>query len=169
LLKRFGKAAHALHALAAGDRWDPLRPTPPPDPAVEQVLFDDPEADSERLLFAMRRAVDALLAKLAGRRRALSALILDLALDRGEPRRDLIRPAEPTLDARTVLRLVHLRLDSQPPSAGVRELTLSVEEVPATREQLQLFAQKPRRDLGAANEALARLRAELGNDAILKA
>lgn len=169
LAKRFGKAAHQLHALAAGERWDPLRPAPPPDPAVEHILFDDPEADSERLLFAMKSAVDALLAKLAGRGRALSVLILDLALDRAAPRRDVIRPAEPTLDARTLLRLVHLRLESQPTGAGVRELTLSVEDVAATREQLQLFAQKPRRDLRAANEALARLRAELGNDAVVKA
>ena len=40
---------------------------------------------------------------------------------------------------------------------------------PATREQLALFATKPRRDLRAADEALARLRAELGDDAVVRA
>jgi protein ImuB len=171
LLKRFGKTAHQLHALAAGERWDPLRPKPPPDPAVERLCFDDPERDSDRLLFAIKRAVDALLGKLAGRQHALSVLILDFTLDRADPprQRELIRPAEPTLDARTLLRLVHLRLENRPPRAGVNEIELSVEEVPATREQLTLFAQKPRRDLRAGNEALAQLRAEFGNHAVMRA
>jgi len=84
-------------------------------------------------------------------------------------RRDRIQPAEPTLDARSLLGLIHLRLDSKPPAAGVNEIVLSLEEVAATREQLALFAQKPRRDLGAANQALARIRAEFGNDAVMKA
>lgn len=175
LLQRFGQSAHALHCLAAGLRWDPLKPAPLPDPAVERIVFDDPERDSGRLLFAIKRAVDALLAKLAAKQLALSVLYLDFALDcaigRAEPprRRDVIRPAEPTLDARTLLRLVHLRLEGSPPPAGVNEIELSVEDVAATREQLQLFAHKPRRDLGAANQALAQLRAELGNDAVMKA
>jgi protein ImuB len=64
---------------------------------------------------------------------------------------------------------LHLRLEHQPAPAAVSEIALSVDDVPATREQLQLFARKPRRDLRAANEAIARLRAELGNDAVLKA
>lgn len=171
LLKRFGKAAHQLHTLAAGERWDPLRPKPPPDPVVERLDFDDPETDSERLLFAIKRVMDPLLAKLARRKRALATLIIRVTLDRADPptRRDVIRPAEPTLDARTLLRLAHLRLERHPMPAGVTELELGVEDVPATREQLQLFAQRPRRDLQAANEALASLRAEFGNDAVMKA
>src|SRR5439155_634528 len=35
--------------------------------------------------------------------------------------------------------------------------------------QLALFAQQPRRDLRAADEAIARLRAELGDDAVVRA
>lgn len=171
ILKRFGKAAYQLHTLAAGERWDPLKPAPPPDPAFERISFDDPEENTERLLFAIKRALDSILEKLAARKHALSGLFIEFKLDRSEPptRRDLIRPAEPTLDARVLLRLVHLRLEHQPPARGVNEVELSVEEVPATREQLQLFAAKPRRDLRAANEAIARLRAELGDDAVLKA
>lgn len=171
LLKRFGKAAHQLHVLAAGERWDPLRPAPPPDPAIERIEFDDPVKNSERLLFAIKRALDPLLGKLASRQRALSGLIVKFTFERHDPptSEDLIRPAEPTLDARTLLRLLHLRLEHQPAPAGVSEIELSCEEVPATREQLQLFARKPRRDLRAANEAVARLRAELGNDAVMKA
>ena len=43
------------------------------------------------------------------------------------------------------------------------------DDVAASREQLAMFASKPRRDLRAANEALARVRAELGDDAVVRA
>lgn len=183
ILQRFGTEAHLLHRLAAGERWDPIRPAVVSDPLEEQVLFDDPERDTDRLLFAIKRALDPLLERTARRRCALARLVVEFTLDRpghlervvreddapGRIRRDAIRPAEPTLDARLLLRLLHLRLESMPPEAGVRELLLRVEEVPATGEQLALFAQKPRRDLRAANEALARLRAEFGDGAVMRA
>ena len=40
ILKRFGKAAYQLHILAAGERWDPLKPAPPPDPAIDLRVVD---------------------------------------------------------------------------------------------------------------------------------
>src|SRR6185503_19994418 len=42
------------------------------------------------------------------------------------------------------------------------------DDLAATREQLALFAARPRRDLRAASEAVARLRAELGDDAVVR-
>lgn len=170
ILQRFGDQAHRLHALASGEQWDPLRPAAARESAEQHLLLDDPERDSTRLLFVIKRALHPLLALLAKRQRALAALYIELRMDRvAERRLDTIRPSEPTLDARSLLRLVHLRLESCPPRAGVIEVELGADDVPATREQLSLFAQKPRRDLRAANEAFARLRAELGNDTIVKA
>ncbi len=101
---------------------------------------------------------------------ALATLFLELTYERsGKKRLDAIRPAEPTLDVRALLSLVHLRLESEPPRAAVKEVLISAEEVPATHEQLSLWSQRPRRDLRAAAEAFARIRAELGNDAIVRA
>jgi protein ImuB len=168
LLERFGDQAFRLHRLASGDAWDPLQPQAPPEPLEERCILDDPEEDTDGLLFLLKRCLDPLLARLAARRAALAALFVEMKLYRQDkPRLDVIRPAEPTLDARALLRLLHLRLESAPPAAGVIELLVSAEDVPATREQLQLFHQRPRRDLRAANEALARLRAELGDDAVV--
>lgn len=176
ILERFGKDAHHLYQLAAGERWDPLVPEPPPDAPDERVLLDDPESDVERLLFSIKAAVDRLLGRLATRRRAVTALWLELTMqhfgrdpaDRYEKRSDCIRPAEATLDPRPLLRLCHLRLEGSPPTAGVIEIRVWADDIPATREQLALFAQRPRRDLGAAAEAIARLRAELGDDAVVR-
>jgi protein ImuB len=177
ILERFGTDAHHLYTLAAGERWDPLVPEPPPDAPDERVLLDDPEKDSERLLFSVKAAVDRLLARLAVRRRAVAALWLELTMqhygrvesERFEKRADCIRPAEPTLDARTLLRLCHLRLEGSPPVAGVIEVRVWADDIPATREQLALFASRPRRDLRAGAEAIARLRAELGDEAVVRA
>lgn len=177
ILERFGKDAHRLYQLAAGERWDPLVPEPPPEAPDERVLLDDPESDTERLLFSIKAAVDRLLARLAARRRAVAALWLELTMqqhgvlraERFIRRADCIRAAEPTLDARALLRLCHLRLDGAPPAHGVIELRVWADDVAATREQLALFATRPRRDLRAGAEALARLRAELGDAAVVKA
>jgi len=171
LLERYGQQAFWLHRLAAGDRWDPLQPQRAPDKYEQHVLLDDPETDINGLTFLIKRALDPLLETLARNKQALSALVVDFTLYRHEPgeRRDIVRPAEPTLDARALLRLVHLRLESAPPPAGVTEILLTAASVPATREQLSLFSHKPRRDLRAANEAFARIRAEFGNNSIVRA
>ena len=82
VLERFGPAAHRLYALAAGEGWDPLAPEPPPEALDEQVFLDEPEVDAERLVFATKAALDRLLARLAGKRRALTALSLEWNLQR---------------------------------------------------------------------------------------
>ena len=177
ILERFGSEAHRLYQLAAGERWDPLVPEPPPEAPDEKVLLDDPETDVERLLFSIKSGLDRLLARLAGKRRALVTLHLELTLQQGirgtvirtERVAHAIRPAAATLDGRALLRLVHLRLDGQPPTSGVIAVRVWADDVLATREQLALFAQRPRRNLRAADEAIATLRAELGDDAVVKA
>ncbi len=173
ILERFGRDAHRLYQLAAGERWDPLVPVAPPEAPDERALLDDDEDDVERLVFVIKAPIDRLLERLAARGRALTALHLELSLKyavgKVTLRADCIKPATPTLDARTLLRLVHLRLTSMPPAAPVNAVRVWADDLAATREQLALFAQKPRRDLRAADEAVAHLRAELGDDAIVRA
>jgi protein ImuB len=174
LLERFGNEAHRLHRLAAGERWDPLQPRQAPEPIEQSIFLDHAERDSERLLFTIKRLLGPLLAQLARNQAALATLFIELTFERtghgvGKKRLDAIRPAEPTLDALAILRLVHLRLEASPPEAAVKEVLISAEDVCATHEQLSLFTQRPRRDLRAANEAFARLRAELGDDAVVRA
>jgi protein ImuB len=187
ILERFGREAHRLYQLAAGERWDPLVPMAPPEAPDEHVVLDDDEHDIERLVFFLKAAIDRLLERLAARGRALTALHVELTLRRSvrlgrradlfddtgvgdtEVRADCIKPAAPTLDGRAMLRLVHLRLTGMPPAAPVNAARVWAEDVAATREQLAMFASKPRRDLRAANEALARVRAELGDDAVVRA
>jgi protein ImuB len=174
ILERFGRDAHRLYQLAAGERWDPLVPVAPPEAPDERVLFDDDETNLESLLFASRPAVERLIGRLAARAHALTALHVELTLKHAvgdvSVRADCIKPAQPTLDSRALLRLLHLRLTGAPPEAPVNAVRVWAEEIAASHEQLALFARlhRPRRELRAADEALARLRAELGDQAVCR-
>ncbi|MDW7710460.1 MAG: hypothetical protein SCH98_08290 [Deferrisomatales bacterium] len=171
--ERFGPEAHRLHRLASGRAWAPLEPVSATEPLLRRLDLDEPEADVYRLLFLVKRLLDLLLEDLAGRAEALAALDLRLALDgpggRTEERVERLRPAAPTLDGRQLLNLAHLRLEAAGLGAGVLGVILAAEPAPATAAQLDLFRQAPRRDPEAADRALARLRAELGEAAVVRA
>ena len=167
LRERFGKEAHRLYRMAAGDLWNPLEPRAPDEPAVEKRILDDAEDNTTRLLFLIKQLLHPLLATLAARHQALVALWLSLLIDHGNWLKEPLRPAVPTLDAAQILDLVRLRLESLQLAAGVVEIALSADTCAATSEQLRLFAEKPSRDLDAANRALARLRAEFGEESVV--
>jgi protein ImuB len=167
LRERFGKEAHRLYRMAAGDLWTPLEPRAPDEPARQKDILDDPEDDTTRLLFLIKQLLHPLLATLAQRHQALVALGLSLLIYRNSWLKEPLRPAAPTLDAAQILDLIRLRLESLQLPAGVVEIELRAEACAATSEQLRLFAEQPTRDLDAANRALARLRAEFGDEAVV--
>jgi protein ImuB len=169
LRERFGKQAHRLYRMAAGDLWTPLEPRPPDEPAVQKYILDDPEDDTTRLLFLIKQLLHPLLATLAARHEALLILWLSLLIDHNGWLKEPLRPAVPTLDSMQILDLVRLRLESLQLAAGVVEIELRAESCAATSEQLRLFTERPSRDLDAANRALARVRAEFGDQAVVSA
>ena len=169
LRERFGPKAYRLHRMAAGDLWTPLNPYQPEEPVRQHRILDDPENDTTRLLFLIKQLLHPMLATLAARAQALAALWLSFLIERDGWLKEQIRPAVPTLDSSQILDLVRLRLESMQFSAGVTEIALEAEACAATAEQLRLFSEGPKRDLDAANRALARLRAEFGDDAVVQA
>ena len=172
--RRFGREAHRLHREAAGDLVVPFQPAAAVEPLARHVDLDAPETDVQRLLFRVKQGLDPLLGVMAARQEALAGLELRLRLDapaaapRAE-RVERIRPAAPTLDVRQVLNLVHLRVEGLALSAGVIEIDLTVTPARASREQLRLFQEGTRRDLRAADRAVARVRAEFGDGAVVRA
>jgi protein ImuB len=169
LYERFGPEAYRLHRLASGDLWAPLQPHVAVEPVRQRHLLDDPENDTNRLLFLIKRLLHPMTTTLAARSETLAALWLFFLTERGDWIKEQIRPAAPTLDSAQVLDLIRLRLESMKFSAGVTEIELTAEGYPATSEQLRFFTEKPGRDLDAANRALARLRAEFGDEAVVRA
>ncbi len=174
LLERFGVKAYRLRQ-AAGASHTTLRPVAEAAPVRAHRTLDEPETDLSRCLFVFKQMLDPMLATLAARGTALAALEIRLELDRCGPRVEQIRPAAPTLDPVQVLELVRLRLEDRTSAsahdalAGIVEIDLTAVAVPATHEQLRFFGSPPHRDLIAGNRALARLRAEFGEQAVVRA
>ena len=166
VLERFGAEARRLHAMAEGSLWAPLQAQAEVPLVAREVDLEYRETDLTRLLFLIKRQLDPMLTQLERRHEKLRVLLLTLHFEDRTEVEHSVRPASPTLDGRQLLDLVRLRLESRGLGTPVCRLALSALPQQATADQLQLFAQRPRRDLEAANRALARLRAELGNGAV---
>ncbi len=167
--RRFGEAAERLHRLALGDLWDPLVAVPPEERPEREVELEAPETDAERLLFLVKQHLDSLLSDLDRRSEALTALDLDLRLDNGRKQTVRLTTAAPTLDAVQILGLVRLRLETLQLSSGVVSLRLTVETTCVAPEQVRLFVEQARHDSETVRRALARLRAEFGDDVVVRA
>jgi len=169
LLKRFGSEVHALHHLAAGDLFAPLVPEMPEEPLSCSMELPGPELRSERLLLFVKQLLDGLLQTLDEKALALTKLFFRLELDDRRFLEEELRPDAPTLDSPLLLGLVRLRLETLRLSAGAVELRVRAEAVRKTEEQLSLVADKPKRDPKTRRRAFARLRAELGEEAVVRA
>ncbi len=171
--RRFGVEAHRLHQLGLG-AWAPLLPQAAIEPTERVLELDDAESDFLHLTFLVKRELDPLIEQLAARGQAILQVTLTLYCEDFASREkktliETVKSSEPTLDSIQLLGLVRLRLESLQLGGGVTRLTVHVDGVPATREQLALLTQKPRRDLRAAARAVARLRAALGQAAVVRA
>ena len=166
--RRFGPEAVTLRQRASGEAFTPLQPAAPEPKRDDTLELEWVESRSSALLFQAKRLLDGLLQRSAARRAAIAGFRLELHLDRKDTHVvHALRPATATLDPALLLDLIRLRLEAAPElQAGVVELRLEVEEVPAQEEQLRLFAALVRRDLAKGAQALARVRAELGEQAV---
>jgi protein ImuB len=172
--RRFGEEAFALHRRARGELWSPLAPEIPEEPHERRVVLDAPESDRARLLEAVEGELQALIARLRARDRALAALVVEIGFDRAgadgvKHRTERLCPTRPTRDLKLLLDLLRLRLESLEFPAGATEMRLEVEWVAASAEQTSLFPEQSGRDLEAANRALARVRAEFGEPSVCAA
>jgi protein ImuB len=165
--KRFGAEAVELYKEAADQERRPLVPAPPPVPVQTLAEFEYPEGDATRLLFYMKRLLPALLEQLASWHQGLTELVVEMALDDRTRVVKSVRPADATLDAAVILDLVRLRLAGADLSAGVTEMTVTAHGKRVDAGQLSLFWNRPKRDVAAADRALARLRAEFGREAVV--
>ena len=140
-----------------------------PGPLAARRDLDDPETDTVRLLFHIKRLLDRVLASAAARHEALAELTLHLRLDRADARTERIRPAAPTLDVVQLMNLVRLRVEALALEAGVTAVCVTGRSMRVAAVQQGLFVERPSRDRAAAERALARVRAEFGDEAVVRA
>lgn len=178
IAKRFGPEATALHELASEHSWDPLVADTEVQALKSSMILDDPVSDSASLCFLARRLLSPLLQLAAERSLAVAGIELSLSLEHSLKRkaspqahqiRETIRAAEATLEESILIDLLRLRLEALRLKSKANQVELKLETVPASPRQIELFEKRPRRDPAAAARALARLRAELGEDCVVTA
>jgi protein ImuB len=176
--RRWGEIGLRAWRLSRAD--DPRRPVlarVETQPAVE-VELATPSATMEPVLFLVRAALDRLVNEMIAHGRAVAAIAITLTLD--DARGALVNaPAHTvTREARTARPLARVLplfercralLDSWSLDAPVIAVRVAiVAAAPLSGEQGDLLTTSWR-DLGAADAALERLRAELGTGAIVRA
>jgi len=167
---RFGPEVRRLHRLASGALTQPLAPAYLDVPAMRRLILDDPELDASRLVARIEEAIGPMLDEIAAKGRALAELQLAFRFERLGDHLESIQPAAPTLVPKVLLELIRLRLQAvRKLPDGVMEIALVARETPAVDRQRELFAVKKRRDLEAGARALARVKAALGDDAVVRA
>jgi protein ImuB len=167
---RFGPEVRRLHRLATGALTQPLVPDLPDVPAMRRLILDHAELDAARLVARIEEAVVPMLDEIAAKGRALAALQIAFRFERLGDHLEGIQPAAPTLAPKILLELIRLRLQAvRRLPDGVTEIVLVARETPAIDKQRELFAVKKRRDLEAGSRALARVKAALGDDAVVYA
>ncbi len=167
---RFGPEVRRLHRLASGDLDVPLQPERPGVPATRRLILDHPEDDAGRLIAAIEGMLGPLLDEVGEKGKALAELKLCFRFERLGDHVESLKPASPTLGAARLMELVRLRLQAvRKLPDRVVEVLLAAGETAAAPRRERLFPETGGRDLAAANRALARVRARLGDDAVVRA
>jgi protein ImuB len=166
---RLGPEAHRLHQLARGDLWAPIQPEPPVEQIIAKTIIDYPESNHVRLLVIIEKLLQPLLDSLDKRNERMNSLVLHLFLEDRSERIETLRPANSTLDASQIFNLLQLRMSAIALTAGVIEIRIELHGTPPDFLERELFQSESARDYEAANRALARLRAQFGDGALVRA
>jgi protein ImuB len=145
-----------LIALARGEAVEPPLGAPVPDPLIEAIDLEHPIEQLEPLAFVLQGLLSRLLARLEARHLACGELRLRLELDGGGRDARRVGLAAPTLELRSLVRVLVQALDSRPPGAAVLFAALEAEGRALRGDQLDLF-----RPAGPAPAALGRTLAAL--------
>ena len=176
--QRWGAEGLAAWRLARGD--DPRRPVLTRAEAAREVRVElaSPAATMEPVLFLVRSALDRLCVELAADGRAAAAVAITLTLDDGRgalPAGGVahtvtreVRPARPVARVAPLFERCRALLDGWALTAPVSGVAVAiVASAPASGEQGSLLDQTWR-DPAAVDAALARLRAELGPNVVVR-
>jgi protein ImuB len=165
IASRLGELGRELHHAARGIDPRPLIPRPLPPDFREGMELEWPLVALEPFLFIANAALDRLSQRMEVQGFACKRLELTLMLEPdGFYARAIDRPA-PTRDAKTMLTLLRLDLEKNPPGAPVIGFSLVAHPDRPRRAQLSLFG-PPALSPEKVATTIARLVALLGDDRV---
>lgn len=163
VISRLGSPGQELHTIAQGEDPCPLVPRDPPPTFQEGMELEWPLVNLEPFLFVALAALERLTHRLQGQALACQRLELSLALEPdGHHERSIDLPA-PTRDVKTLLTLIRLDLERQPPGAPIAAFQIVAHPDRPRRAQLSLFGPEALSPDKLAT-TVARLFALLGDD-----
>ncbi len=136
---RLGERGAALHAAARGFDPEPLTPLPPAPTFRESQTLEWPIDNLEPFLFVARGAVERVAARLDARGMGCKRLELSLKLEPEGLHELAIELPAPTREARTLLSLVRLHLEAEPPRAPITSMQLLAHPDVPRQAQLSLL------------------------------
>ena len=172
LARRLGQEGALLERLLGGGgrpyAW-PREEMVPVDPERAVLELDEPVEDLEPLLFLGKSLVDRILAQVAAGRRVVAELTVVARLDDRSELTHRLRPADATLEARPILDLFRLWLESKPFGSPIVALAMTATAAkPASARQLSLYHQREEQEAAALGRAVARLCAAFGSDSVVR-
>jgi protein ImuB len=161
LVSRIGQQGRRLQRLALGVEDHLLVPEDPAFVLSDHVLLDTPLESLESLLFILSPMLEKLLRQAINHACALRSVTITLELEKRTPHHLEVRPAVPVQNKDLLLKLLNLKLQADPPQAGILGVTLSAEPAVPPVSQRGLFqAQFPEPD--KLDLLLARLKSIVG-------
>lgn len=136
---RLGERGAALHAAARGFDPEPLTPLPPAPTFRESQTLEWPIDNLEPFLFVTRGAVERVASRLDARGMGCKRLELSLKLEPEGLHELAIELPAPTREARTLLSLVRLHLEAEPPRAPITSMQLLAHPDVPRQAQLSLL------------------------------
>jgi protein ImuB len=147
LISRIGQQGKRLLRFALGTEDHLLVPEEPAFLLNDQVTLDAPLESLESLLFLISPMLERILRRATSHAYALRSVHVRLTLERSEPHEVEVRPAIPVESRDLLLKLLNLKLQAEPPQAGIVGATLTAEPAIPQVAQRGLFqAQFPEPD-----------------------
>jgi protein ImuB len=163
LISRIGQQGKRLQRLAIGQEDHLLVPQTPSFLLSESIELDGPLESLEPLLFILSPMLETLLRQAVNHAYALRSVTITLDLEKAAPHRAEIRPAVPVQSKDLLLKLINLKLQADPPQAGILGVTLAAEPAIPQVSQRGLFqAQFPEPD--KLDLLIARLKVIVGEE-----
>lgn len=160
-----GKTLRQLDALV----HLPLQSRLPVEPLFRSRSLESPLADRRVLVSLLEAPLQSGLAVLVREAKLLAELRVVFVLESKDLVSEVLRPAEPTTNEGLLLKLLDLRLAQTEFSTPVTEVRLVFLSVALPASTGDLFATPSARVLGRGAEALALIRAQWGNNSVVRA
>ena len=174
LRRRFGRDVEEMQRFASGADRMPVRSPDERAPLRREIRLLYPEGNREAIGHHLCGMARELASQAFSRQELVSELFFELCPEqwpgRDEPcMSERIQTTRPTVDTARLERLITLRLEAIALGTPVVRLSMHAESIATDREQSELFALEHSPEFQKAEQALADIAAELGQESVCMA